>query len=1150
MAIGDLRKTTRSRSSRWALLLSAGALAFLIYGQSTAQNESTEAQLLSIGAASSSELLESGEPITYEFDAVEGATYLIQLDQFDLDFVITLWSPDGTERTFNSPLFRDESDYALIEDALAGMYLLVIESDEATHARGWHTIGVSELNSAGSDPMRVAALRVMSEAAATTAESVAASTPEHGRELARDALDMYLAASEAWRDLEEDRLQAQALYSAGMLQYWSLYDNIGATELAPLAAQIYRRLNEEALYANCLFLEAYSLIEVANDPGFDADLTLDRALELFTESYAIHERLGNTYELAMIANDMGLAYQRLGDFESAENYWRSAEQFYSSLAEWRGSFLAQQNLAFMKIDEGYAAEAAQTLQGILDQLGPNTELSLQGVVLNNLGAAYREAGRFDEALESYSAAHDIVQNINAQEIDADGERAYALRGIGSTYFALGELDLSQDYLQRAKDLSREIGESRQLAFSLAYLGNIAYFRGDYQTALTLHQSAVEATDSPQDRAYREIFVARDLIALGRIPDAISSAGSALETAQNESVQVTQADALVELGRASLAGEDAGEAAEHLSNALEIYDRLDLANGQADALNGLALAAYAQGDLNSALSYAKDSVNRFEQQRQRVIAPELRAFYSAARRGYYETQIRLLMAAYDASDSTNDQYLYDALSISERSRARLTIDLISEAAIDLRQGMPEELLDRQDDLYDELLALRYQRDRLLDSTDSGDELIDSLNVLRAGMSAVENELNLLETELRLSNPRYTRFTSDGVLTGEEIQSSLSDDAVLLQYDLGKQASYAWIVTTNSISRVVLANREAIESAARAAFENLRSYDPSAAGRLRLDDDLEALSDLILAPVMESLDPARQKILVVVDGALQYIPFAALPIEDDEGRVPLIEVQEIIGLPSVSALAVQRSRERESVPQHALAVFADPVFEPTDPRLVARQATARVSLVSEGSLLARSSVSRNLVRLAATADEGTMIANLVPDDTRYVATGFNASRDTVLTQNLADYRYIHFATHGLIDSRYPALSALAFSQFDDQGTPQDGFLRLPDIYNLELNADLVVLSACETALGREIRGEGLVGLTQGFLYAGAQSLVVSLWQVPDRGTAELMTRFYRYMLEEGLSPAAALRQAQISLARERRWSDPFFWSAFIVVGGAET
>jgi CHAT domain-containing protein len=229
-----------------------------------------------------------------------------------------------------------------------------------------------------------------------------------------------------------------------------------------------------------------------------------------------------------------------------------------------------------------------------------------------------------------------------------------------------------------------------------------------------------------------------------------------------------------------------------------------------------------------------------------------------------------------------------------------------------------------------------------------------------------------------------------------------------------------------------------------------------------------------------------------------------------------------------------------------VFADPVLEPTDPRLASTGISLAGVAALPHSFVARSSVGADLGRLLSTGHEAEAIAALVPDRQRFVARGFEASRKAVLETDLSRYQYLHFATHGLVDSRYPGLSALALSQFDEQGTAQNGFLRLHDIYSLRLNADLVVLSACESALGREVRGEALIGLTQGFMYAGARSVVASLWPVPDRATAELMTRFYGYMLNESLEPAAALRKAQLASASERRWSNPYFWAGFVLLG----
>jgi CHAT domain-containing protein len=252
--------------------------------------------------------------------------------------------------------------------------------------------------------------------------------------------------------------------------------------------------------------------------------------------------------------------------------------------------------------------------------------------------------------------------------------------------------------------------------------------------------------------------------------------------------------------------------------------------------------------------------------------------------------------------------------------------------------------------------------------------------------------------------------------------------------------------------------------------------------------------------------------------------------------------------MSVLAAQRRNyQGQQQPLKEIAVFADPVFSITDGRF--RDISFTADSGAGRNLLRQAPTSSEaplLKRLPATAYEARSIIELVEPGQSMLALGFDASRESVILTNLADYRVVHFATHGLIDSRYSALSALTFSQFDETGKPRDGLLRLHDIYSLNLNADLVTMSACSTALGREISGEGLTGLTQGFMYSGSKSVLASLWQVPDRATAELMKYFYQNLLDKKQKPAAALRNAQLDLSSVTRWRSPYFWSAFVLQG----
>lgn len=187
-----------------------------------------------------------------------------------------------------------------------------------------------------------------------------------------------------------------------------------------------------------------------------------------------------------------------------------------------------------------------------------------------------------------------------------------------------------------------------------------------------------------------------------------------------------------------------------------------------------------------------------------------------------------------------------------------------------------------------------------------------------------------------------------------------------------------------------------------------------------------------------------------------------------------------------------------------------------------------------------------RLALSRREAEQITSLASDGTPLKALDFAANRMTAISKELGEYRILHFATHSLLNNQHPELSGIVLSLVDEKGHGQDGFLRLYEIYNLKLNADMVVLSACQTALGKEVKGEGLVGLTRGFMYAGVPRVVASLWKVSDKATSELMKRFYQQMLKGGMRPSAALRAAQVSMFQERPWRPAYYWAGFVLQG----
>jgi CHAT domain-containing protein len=398
--------------------------------------------------------------------------------------------------------------------------------------------------------------------------------------------------------------------------------------------------------------------------------------------------------------------------------------------------------------------------------------------------------------------------------------------------------------------------------------------------------------------------------------------------------------------------------------------------------------------------------------------------------------------------------------------------------------------------------------------------------------------------------------------------LDSETLLLEYALGRERSYLWAVTPTTIDSYELPKREQIEGLARQAYNLLTEADGE------YEQAAASLSEILLRPVVSQLGSKR--LVIVADGALNYIPFGALPVplgreadgEKQPGWKPLVVEHEIINLPSASVLAVLRRETAERKPAPRLfAVLADPVFSPNDERVkvsssavpsrtakatekqeraVRSPQLAEIQLVRSAQESGATRGGKSLPRLKGTRQEAEAILALMAPEQSKKALDFDANRATATSAELAQYRYVHWATHGLLDSQHPELSAVVLSLVDENGEPVDGFLRLHDIFNLNLPAELVVLSACETGLGKEIRGEGLVGLTRGFMYAGSPRVVVSLWKVEDVATAELMKQFYQGMVESGLRPAAALRAAQVAMWNNTAWHTPYYWAAFTLQG----
>ncbi len=505
----------------------------------------------------------------------------------------------------------------------------------------------------------------------------------------------------------------------------------------------------------------------------------------------------------------------------------------------------------------------------------------------------------------------------------------------------------------------------------------------------------------------------------------------------------------------------------------------------------------------------------------------------------------------------------ALNASEKSRARGLLELLTEANADIRKGANPELIAQEEQLQQKIEAKEKLRFKIINDKNKSNDLVSqaAANRLEKQIQNHIFEYKQLTARIKQSNPKYAALKYPEPLNLTQIQQQLDKDTVLLQYSLGKKRSYLWTVTPNSLDSYELPKREEIETAAAKFKELLKKcekspincQDLSAAQKAKdyqeITQAATQLSKLVFAPVSNKL--GKKRLVIVADGALLEIPFAALSEPNQTDYQPLLVNREIVNLPSVSAIAIHRNelKQRQTAPK-TLAVLADAVFSNDDERVTGKPPALAPELDLRDSMLRKAAKNYNRAgweRLEGTRTEAEAILKLMPSSETLQAFDFDANYNWVTDKQLKQYRFIHLATHGFANPDNPELSGILLSAVDKQHKPyQRVNLLLGDIFNLDWGADLVVLSACETGLGKGVPGEGLIGLTRGLMYAGAEHAVISLWQVDDKATSKLIPQMYQAILDKKASPTTALRQAQLQMWQQKEWRNPYYWAAFTSQG----
>lgn len=1153
------------------------------------------------------------------------------IEQKGIDVVVTVFSPESAQVTrVDSPNGKQGPESVHFFAKLPGTYRIKVQSVEQTAPPGHYTAWLTKLSPA--TPQEVINFQIEQIKSEGTALE---KTGTKGTFL--QAIEKYKAALLLLKENHDLKQEAWFLNQIGFiynalgdqknaLQFYQMAlpvirSNSDQTQEAVLLANIgtvYKMLGKpkEALD---YYLQAQTLLKLTSDTlnqtvvlnnigAVYSDLGRNEdALKAYQEVLVALQKGNNKQHEISVLSNIGGVYRNLGNLKAALNTYHQAVELLKNLPN--NSALAAEvysSLGTTCTDVGQKSQALEYLNLALTLRRAVGNRFGEGSTLNNLGHLFDSVGERETALQYYSQAASLRQLIG----DKRGE-AITLSNMSFCYMVQGEFQKAFDLNDQALELRRAVSDRRGEAIILANRGGLYQKLGNLQKAMECFQQALKVQQEVKDQigeAASRYFIGYIHLLSNQFGQAVEQFQVSLKVFRSTGRQSGEAMILHYLGRSYLMSGDFQRAQDYFTQALTLARKEEDHNGEAIILHSLgsltlalkqpdaALELYLQslkllqrvknrreeanvsinmavverdrGNLNEARSWLDHALSLIEALRSEFTNTDFKMSFFSDQQNVYLKVINLLLEMHAINPKGG--YLERAFQVSEQQKARQLVDFLAEARFNIRKDVNPELIKQEQQLQNQIAAAGQLCTKLLNRS----QTTEQGQVLSGQVEELTTELERVQSIIRQQSPAYAALTQSQPISTESVQRQLlTPETVLLEFTLGTNQSYLWLVDQTQVSGYTLPGRSIIENAVSEFVSRISGKCASTVEEI--DQANQRLSEVLFSQVSEKL--GKKRLLIVPDGVLCSVPFGALflpqstsptvklpaRIGDRNQSVPLVVRHEIVVLPSASTLLVtrQQTTTRHQAPK-ALAVFADPVFEKTDPRLVqsnqnssgkrdqAAPQNVTTKQAPEVQLKEEVPPEFQLPRIIYAQSLENVIRSLVPPADRIIFQGFQANRSAITDVGLGQYRVIHFSTHGFVNQGQPALSGIILSLLDEQGLKQPGFLFSSDIYNLNLPVELVVLSACETGIGKLVKGEGMIGLTRAFMYAGSSRVISSLWKVADESTVELMKRFYQHLFSKTnpLPAAQALRAAQLEMlsGKNPKWRQPFHWAAFQLQG----
>jgi CHAT domain-containing protein/tetratricopeptide (TPR) repeat protein len=919
-------------------------------------------------------------------------------------------------------------------------------------------------------------------------------------------------------------------------------------------------------YILALYDRAYHLAVEVGDDGLARESLIGKAryqifnsaeyqqgVQTATQATDIPSSIGDIDQQALAWKTLASALTFIDHYDESIAASQRAIALYRETGDlyWQGIVLGNLADTYREVgDSGKALKAAKEALRLAQQLSDDYGVAYTQATI---GEIYQGRGQYQQAIDAYDAALNTANIVHYPQVEGE-----VWSDMGQIYSQLGDWERAKNAYARALPILQKDGDGINEIEVLGHLGELALHASHPQQAQQYFREGLTRAEGQKlvrEETFLEIDMARTCMQIHCTEDPLTTLSQALDAAHNIHQMDGEAGIDAAIGDVRASRHDDSGAMHAYAQSATLWQQIPNSSELAAVEADMARLDVRRGRLETARLEIDKALRAIESSRANIDSDRLRTSYFTSKHSYYALDVDILMQLDRVSP--HHGYAEQAWVVAERARARTLLDELQEGG-----GIDDSNRQFQQKSAALELKLHHAEEQLSRLGPTPSDIVQA-EQLQRNIHDMLLQADELEARIRASNPAYHALLEESQMSPAALGPNvLNDETALVEYWLGNVHSYLWVVTTAGVQSFRLPDRSTLDNLVHSYQQSMLERDRFVAGedmqarQLRIeqsDAQLSAQSQrlaTILLPVR--FPPHVHRLLIVADGGLLSMPFASLelPRPHTGAFKYLIEQYDLAYEPSAFTAATLLAKRTQYSDRPRIAIFADPVYSRTDARVGSRDEKPAVH-VPQAPVLRQASMESlsELPRLAGSRKEATAITRIAGTSNTSLFLGFDASPRKVEGTDWKSYAVAHFAAHAIVDTEHPEFSGIVLSMVHPNGSPADGVLWLHDIYRLDMPVSLVALSGCETADGKSIPGEGINGLARAFLYAGAHSVIGTLWDAEDSSSNELMKGFYQAFLTQHLAAAAALRAAQLRVLSDADHRAPYYWAGFVLEGDWE-